>query len=344
MFSIVKLIDGIKKRVPVLPVVKGSGSNVIWREGKDYLEASSDLEAQNVVVLETLRAAHVDVDNDMTVHGNLYVSGSTITTDEATLETGSPYVVLRKDNPSGLGINEKAGIVIHNYQVGKDAFIGVDANGTFRISDNAIESKVDYTQVANINGQWYKYLLGAYNPLPEEPKGDVIVSEEVWEYENSFMIGNVPYHVVEGAAFEIKGKDLSTEPSEVDIPATLIKYIYYPFISFLNIIDSENEPLLTRNESDNMKSSVMLWDGETQKAVTTDLPTINGQVLSAKIDDDGIKYEWANSTGGGGTYIFDTEADFIAAKALIPGQEGYIPSNSTIIIKDKTTDLIGENR
>ena len=120
---------------------------------------NGSLNIQDETVLDTFHVrgdsfldGEVVASDDVHIKGDLIIDGKTYTTEEESIETSSNYAVLRKNNPSPLGANEKSGIVVHNYAANKNAFIGVDRDGTFRISDNAAEQTTTYTDVLYYNG------------------------------------------------------------------------------------------------------------------------------------------------------------------------------------------------
>ena len=55
-------------------------------------------------------------------------------------------------------------------------------------------------------------------------------------------------------------------------------------------------------------------------------------------------YVWKSNTNSSGVSFVGTEAQYNVAKLITEGQTGFIPSNSLVILTDKTNKLFGEDR
>lgn len=233
----------------------------------------------NISTLDVKDEAHfsndVVMDKDLTVKGDLVVEGSTIVTDEQTVSTKSDYVVLRESNPSGLGNGEKSGMVIHNYDSNKNAFIGVGNDGTFRVSDNASETVTSYTNVSKYGENYY---TGISQTLAVVVNG-ATVSQDVDELEDCVNNNALYYHYFNGHWFEVSlvNNALYFDPTTPITDTSLINTLnaltkdslfYYRAVSILVVSDSQNQPLLTRaEESDLPNGAVLVWDAVNKKAV-----------------------------------------------------------------------------
>lgn len=238
---------------------------------------------------------NVLMEKNLTVRGDLVVDGSTIVTDEETISTKSDYMVLRQNNPSGLGSTEKAGVVVHNYDGSKNAFIGVDQDGIFRVSDNASENTTTYTDKS-------KYGVNFYNGLTQTTATVVsgaTVAEDMDELEDCVLESGTYYHSFNGQWFSVSlvsSKLYFDKTSPVTDP-TLITTLdagtkdtlfYYRSISILVVSDSANQPLLTRQESSDLANDdILRWDDVNQRA--------KGGLTVADITASASSYKLVNS-------------------------------------------------
>lgn len=235
------------------------------------------------------------MEKNLSVRGDLVVEGSTLVTDEQTVSTKSDYAVLRQNNPSGLGATEKAGMVVHNYDGSKNAFIGVDQDGIFRVSDNASENTTTYTNKS-------KYGANFYDGLTQTTASVVsgaTVAEDMDELEDCVLEDGTYYHSFNGQWFSVSlvsNKLYFDKTSPVSDP-TLISTLeagtkdtlfYYRSISILVVSDSANQPLLTREEaSDLANDDILRWDDVNQRA--------KGGLTVADITASASSYKLVNS-------------------------------------------------
>ena len=253
------------------------------------------LNAENKIVdgtLEVEEETYLDSDvvaeKNVTVKGNLIVNGTTYTTEEVSLNTKADYVVLRENNPSGLGANEKSGIVIHNYSSNKSASLGVDKDGIFRISDNASEATTTYTNVSQFNGSYYSGLTQTTTQVISS--GAVVAQDE--DVLSDCVYYNGAYYHRSDKWFSVSlVSNVLTVGSEVTDETTLAtleqltKYelFYYRTLSVLTVQDSTNQPVMTRAEANVLTDKTLLmWSASENKAVEIDEQPTGGDVLSTE--------------------------------------------------------------
>ena len=244
-----------------------------WEEvtgNLSYAEVKRDLK----VIGESTFDNDIISEKNITVKGDLIVKGSTVVTDEQTVRTKSNYVVLRESNPSGLGANEKSGMVIHNYTAGKNAFLGVDSDGMFRVSDNASETVTSYTNISEFGGS---YFTGISQTIASVVSG-AVVSQDVDSLENCVNEQGTYYHFFNNDWYEVslQNNALYFDKTDPVTDATLITTLdaltkqtlsYYRSMSVLVVSDSANQPLLTRQEASAMSNDdILRWDATNKRA------------------------------------------------------------------------------
>lgn len=255
------------------------------------------LNAENKIVdgtLEVEEETYLDSDvvaeKNVTVKGNLIVNGTTYTTEEESLNTKADYVVLRENNPSGLGANEKSGIIVHNYSSNKSASLGVDKDGIFRISDNAGEATATYTNVSQFNGSYYSGLTQA---TPQAVSSGAVVAQDEDVLSDCVYYNGAYYHHSDKWFSVSLVSNVLTVGSEVTDETTLAalelltKYelFYYRTLSVLTVQDSTNQPVMTRAEaSDIPDGSLLKWDSVNSKAVAIDNQPTAGKLLGYGTD------------------------------------------------------------
>lgn len=235
------------------------------------------------------------MEKNLSVRGDLIVEGSTLVTDEQTISTKSDYMVLRQSNPSGLGATEKAGMVVHNYNGNKNAFIGVDQDGIFRVSDNASENTTTYTNKSKYGADFYDGLTQTTASVVS----GATVAEDMDELEDCVLESGTYYHNFNAQWFSVSlssNKLYFDKTSPVTDP-TLISTLeagtkdtlfYYRSISILVVSDSANQPLLTRQEaSDLANDDILRWDSANQRA--------KGGLTVADITASASSYKLVNS-------------------------------------------------
>lgn len=237
----------------------------------------------------------VIMEKNLSIRGDLVVEGSTLVTDEQTVSTKSDYAVLRHSNPSGLGATEKAGVVVHNYDGSKNAFIGVDQDGIFRVSDNASENTTTYTNKSRYGANYYDGISQTQATVVS----GAIVSEDMDELEDCVLEAGTYYHNFNGQWFSVSLSsnslyfDKASPVSDPTLIATLEAgtkdtLFYYRSVSILVVSDSANQPLLTRQEaSDLSNDDILRWDNTNQRA--------KGGLTVADITASATSYKLANS-------------------------------------------------
>ena len=310
--SIIREVNGTKVRKPVVPMKDDAQTTGVigYNATNDELERIDTIDIDSVEVADRLTVTgdtylnHANIEHDAVVHGDLYVDGTTYTTNEESLDTTSDYVVLRK-NQAGLGLAQQSGIVVHNYANNKSASLAVDKDGIFRISDNAAESTTTYTNKTLYKNVWYNG-IDLTDPATVITDG-VVVAQELDEFEDIVDYNDAFYHYdgVEWFTMTLDNNHLVTDAVVTDAATitaldalTKDKVIYYRTISYLVIDASTNEPILTRAEDadlDNMQ--ILSWDEINQKAVGIPLPTVSGTYLKYKETSSGgvttKEYDWS---------------------------------------------------
>ena len=286
------------------------GKPVIYNKDRDALEPSDTLTIDNLEVDDLKVNNNLDVGNDVRIAGDLYVSGTTHTVTEETIESKSDTIVLREGNPNGLLPGQQSGIIINNYD-GNDSDLSIvsDETGTLRVGTGTGTSTV-LTNVAynSSTGKWYSFVIGpddekVYTEITPQPSGAITATTGKTE--------EAPYTVYDSVTFTVIDK------------TTL-------------------QPILTRDEEADMSDNgILVFDKDNVKAKTLPVPTVSGQVLTAEYDDvaDKMGYQWQDPSAS--IFRFTTFTDYQAALAIPPGNRGYIPDGSLIIIEGDYNYLRG---
>ena len=267
---------------------------------------SGSLNINDETVLDTFHVrgdsfldGEVVASDDVHIKGDLIVDGKTYTTEEESIETSSNYAVLRKNNPSPLGANEKSGIVVHNYATSKNAFIGVDRDGTFRISDNAAEQTTTYTDVLYYNGTYTPSvsISGAITAQDMDQFDEVVLDNGTYYHWNNSKWFELVYDSV-ADAYSYDYTDPVTDATLIAALDLLTKadFAYFRSLSVMTVNDATNQPLLTRaEETDLQNNDILVWDETNKKAVNAVRPVQSNTVLTAKVSS-GATVHWAGIT------------------------------------------------
>ena len=267
---------------------------------------SGSLNINDETVLDTFHVrgdsfldGEVVASDDVHIKGDLIVDGKTYTTEEESIETSSNYAVLRKNNPSPLGANEKSGIVVHNYATNKNAFIGVDRDGTFRISDNAAEQTTTYTDVLYYNGTYTPSvsISGAITAQDMDQFDEVVLDNGTYYHWNNSKWFELVYDSV-ADAYSYDYTDPVTDATLIAALDLLTKadFAYFRSLSVMTVNDATNQPLLTRaEETDLQNNDILVWDETNKKAVNAVRPVQSNTVLTAKVSS-GATVHWAGIT------------------------------------------------
>ena len=257
------------------------------------------------VVVEGLTTLKNDAfaEKNLKVKGDLIVEGQSLITDEQTLAIDSNYAVLRKNNPSGLASGEKSGVVIHNYQTGKNASIAVSADGEFRVSDNVAETTTSYTNIAKFGDDYY---TGLDPSTSATVVSGATVSEDVDEVGDCVLetTGGKWYHFYNSSWYEmyLDSNVLTFDQSDPITDSTLITTLealtkknlfYFRSLSVLVISDATDQPLLTREEAEDLQNNdLFMWDATNRKATKVPRPTADNQIIKASLNNGAVSYSW----------------------------------------------------
>jgi hypothetical protein len=298
------------------------------------------------------------VSGNATVRGNLIVDGSLIAADEQEIQTSSDYAVLRKNKQNGLGLTEKSGVVINNYDGnGKNASLAVDKDGIFRIADNAVETSHQFTTISNYGGTW----ITGINPASTAstyPTGAIIsqdadalsdcadYSGSIYHYDgaNWFLLSIVATKLTYDKTSPITDAATITALNA----ATKKELVYYRSVTDMTISDASNQPILTRDEASGFwDKAPIIWDATNNKGVaaTSTGPTKSKQALISRIDPSTseLTYEWGNASGSGAAFVMTTAEYNTRAAITDPDDEDYIPNDALVIITDADEEyLCGE--
>ena len=251
----------------------------------------------------------VNAESDVYVSGDLFVAGGTHTTTTEDISAESDIITLRSNNNLSLETGQVSGIVVNKYNGIDDLSIVTDNEGTVRVGTGK-GTPTPYAQIAynNEDNKYYKYTENedgtySYSLLNPQPSG--VLTD--WA-----------------------GK------KQID------GYILYPSAIFTVIDKTSLQPLLTREEENNLTDgAVLIWDAEKTKAVGTIAPTNSMQTLISKIVDGKISYEWG-SAGSAGLAFIGTRAEYEVAKMIQEGNPGHIPAKAMVIITDENDTVKGE--
>lgn len=196
------------------------------------------------------------VDGNLHVTGDLTVDGTTHTVDVEEVSATGDVITLRANNNNALASNQVSGIVVNKYDGTKDLAVGTSSDGTLRVG-TATGTDVSYTNIAlkHSDNLYYSYdnlLPPNYTLLNPQPLGTMTS----WT----------------GKA-EVEG------------------YTKYATAVFTQIDKTTMQPILTREESQNMTGGMpLVWDATNNKAV--DLPATRGHQIF-ETDDNGNPF-WRN--------------------------------------------------
>lgn len=308
--------DELNPVIPYKQVENTVAENpVIYDNTDDTLKRTKD------IILDTLTANDVTIENDLEVKGrvnaesdvyisgDLFVAGGTHTTTTEDISAESDIITLRANNNLSLETGQIAGIVINKYDGIDDLAIVTDNEGTARVGTGR-GTPTPYVNIAykNEDNLYYKYTRNADDTI-------------------TYALMNPQ---PEGTLTDWAGKE------QID------GYTLYPSAVFTVIEKTSLQPLLTRSEeSDLTDGAVLVWDSTNTKAIGTIAPTNSMQTLVSKIVDGKISYEWG-SAGSAGLAFIGTRAEYEVAKMIPEGSEGHIPAKAMVIITDENDNVKGE--
>lgn len=287
-------------------------------------------------------------EKNVTINGNLTVNGATTVVEKENAIT-SDYLVTRLNNNQGLAQGHYSGIAVSNYANGKMASLSVDLEGTWRVADNAATSTT-YTNVALFNSVFYSGLTHTQAEGPTH----IITSSQTISASDTVWNDGYYYHFDGTDWFKILSvtngafvyDEAVTDASLIATLESLDKYalLYYITVTDSAIDSSQNQPLLTREEDDDLENNdILVWNAASNKAVHAPRPQYNHQSLQSKFVNGELTYEWGNS-GSAGVAFVGTRAEYDVAKLISEGQDGFIPPNSIVKITDEDDYVTGENR
>ena len=185
------------------------------------------------------------------------VSGTVHSIDQEEIVADGDTVTLRANNNLPLATGQVSGIVVNKYNGTDDLAIVTDNEGTVRVGTGK-GTDTTYTNIAlnHSDGKYYTYENDTYTLLDPQPNGNMTS----WT-----------------------GKDV------------VGGYTHYATAVFTVIEKTSLQPLLTREEENNLADgAVLVWDAEKTKAIGT-APTNSMQTLVSKIVDGKISYEWGSA-------------------------------------------------
>ena len=289
----------------------------------------------NLLAQESVRTKQGVVEQDLVVHGNLYVDGNTTTTTEAQVATTGDFIVTRESNASPMSAGDYSGLAVNNYDTGKMATITADNCGEWRVSDSATVSSVTYTDLSAYEGIFYEGLTRT-----------VLTSYPTHVMTNVSMLEMLDVVYYDGGYYKKEGADwygtvtvvnnafnkgsLITDSALITALNALTpsSLVYYITVTDNAIDPSNNQPLLTRAESACFNNGDLLrWDSENRTAVKVPSPTCNNQKLVSRIDSTThcVSYAWTDASAVDNATCF-AGCTYACAKADF---RNYTPSHAT---------------
>ena len=297
------------------------GSEQITRDLKVNRDAyiGETLDTKNLIIEDDLNVKGEAIfDDDVAIHGDLYVEGTTTTTSEAQVSSSGNYIVTRDNNATPLATGEYSGLAVNNYASGKIATITADKDGTWRISDSATASATTYTDISAYNGAYY---TGLSQTTTTGPSG-ILTNVDADELASVVLNGSSYYHKAGNDWFGpvtlvSNALDMGSIVTDATLIATLnglTKHdlVYYRSATDKSIDASTNQPLLTREEASNLTGGQALtWDATNERAVgktidTTVTANSNNLITSGAVKtavDNAVDALDVASVGGDGCYI-----------------------------------------
>lgn len=293
------------------PLVYDSVNDVLKKATGDIdLPGNLTVSGNNNITGNTTLGGTLDVSGETKLTGNTFISGDLTVSgtvhsiDQEEIVADGDTVTLRANNNLPLATGQVSGIVVNKYNGTDDLAIVTDNEGTVRVGTGK-GTDTTYTNIAlnHSDGKYYTYENDTYTLLDPQPNG----SMTSWTGKN----------VVDG-------------------------YTHYATAVFTVIEKTSLQPLLTREEENNLTDgAVLVWNAEKTKAIGTIAPTNSMQTLVSKITDGKISYEWG-SAGSAGLAFIGTRAEYEVAKMITEGNEGHIPANAMVIITDEDDTVKGD--
>lgn len=220
------------------PIIYNGATNALQTTDKLDIE---DLDVDNLNV-----RCCANVGMDLTVGGDLYVRGTTHTTESSNVSTGADIITLRQNNPSGLATGEASGIIIHNYNGANNLAVVVDNTGTLRIGDVS-GTETSYDDIYYKDGLWYS---------DEDATTQITPSGELTAYSEKIVEHDNPITHYKGAVFtDFSYEDLSPVLGRDELANMTDKGLL-----FFNKATWEAETLSVPTTN----GSTLYWDSETE--------------------------------------------------------------------------------
>ena len=301
--------------------LKVKGSEQITRDLKVNRDAyiGETLDTKNLVIEDDLNVKGESIfDDDVAIHGDLYVEGTTTTTSEAQVSSSGNYIVTRDNNATPLTTGEYSGLAVNNYATGKIATITADKDGTWRISDSATASATTYTNISAYNGVYY---TGLTQTTTTGPSG-ILTNVDADELASVVLNGSSYYHKAGNDWFGpvtlvSNALDMGSIVTDATLIATLNGLTKHDLVYYRSATDklidaSTNQPLLTREEASNLTGGQALtWDATNEKAVGKTIDTTVAASSNNLITSGAVNTAITNAigaldvplVGGAGAYI-----------------------------------------
>ena len=344
--DIVENITGGRKLVNAscCVVVDAPETDIKCQTNVDYLTVKCGIKGRLETCGDLRVHGEIIADTDVVVHGDLYVEGTTTTTSESQVTSTGDYIVVRENNNTGLQAGEYAGLAVNNYCSGCMATITTDRCGTWRIADSSSTTSCCYTCVSNYDSCWYEGLTRTTTSVDD--KGITV-------HEHAVELAEVAYYATCSAYYHKNGSDWygpvtidtnnhfdigSVVADPTDIAAldalTLNDLVYYTDLEIVKIDNSQNQPILTREEDTDLNNNdILVWDATNKKATNATRPTISDSYPVSQIDGvtGEVSYCWKQITSSP-VCCFATRTDADTALAIASGCPGYIPEGAIIMI------------
>ena len=279
---------------------------------------------------------NMTADNDMTVHGNLYVDGTSYVVNEAQLQVSGDYQTLRNGAESGIGSGGYSGIVIENYNgEDKHSFIGVDSDGEVRVGKNAFTHSTVYTDISSFDGSWYEGLTRTLASAYPSHVFTEVTSVKLQDVAYNAIAGNqtvAGYYVLQNGTWygnvTVSGGQFVTGNAVTDSSdiATLNALTRNELVYYTTVTDNElqgidtNQPVLTRSETtDFANGDILMWCASEKKAVKITRPASTNSYLKATLTNGAVSYTWEaglsvdNATCFNGYTYANAKADIISS-------------------------------
>ena len=263
----------------------------------DNATFTGDLTADGLNISENLT-----VSGNTTIHGDLWVSGTTHTTKEESVSTTGDVVVLRQNNNTSLGATY-AGMLINKYDGNSDLALVTDSDGTLRVGTGTGADTV-YSNLYwdNDTEKWY-----SDSALTTEvsPTGTLTSWDTLEEIGDVLHYTNAVFTVINFTGLvPLLARDESTNMNADG------------FLQW----DSTNLIAKAKSVSGLTNGALLKWNSTTKMFENIGTTPAANEFLSYT----GTAYDWATPPKA---YVFATMAEYNAAASSVPdGSVVYITS------------------